>query len=221
MIEKGAILEWVTTWMVEEREGRRMSQTLSMQTTDLRSRPIGYWIVKPRRNKEIRDGDIDPPPGKKLALYFLLLANRRWTSSRRRRRGNGAMGWQIIFRGAKTLSEPADPGWHLNIQGSGIRIRRDRDITATIFIKLPRIRAPIYFRPAQFAEAANKIKWYVQCCSRYCPAVVIPMRRVCVVLWVCGCLWNVRSIFLTWLADTRILHSRYLIAYQSQRWKVI
>lgn len=32
--------------------------------------------------------------------------------------------------------------------------------------------------PPQLTVAANKIKWYVQCCSRYCPAVVIPATSV-------------------------------------------
>jgi len=90
------------------------------------------------------------------------------------RRRRAATGWKIIFRGAKTLSAR----WsRLTFEYPGVGVMQGAtDITVTIFIKLPRIRADIF--PPQLTEAANKIKWYVQCCSRYCPAVVIPATSV-------------------------------------------
>lgn len=107
-----------------------------------------------------------------------------------------ATGWQIIFRGAKTC-QPADPGWHLNIRGSESRTRRERDITAKIFIKLPRIWASIYFRRNSLGP---RIKLNGMCNGVRDIARLWSFPRRAYALWVCGRLWNAPSIFLTALS---------------------
>lgn len=148
--KKGAILEWVTTRTRRRGEEchRHFRCKLRLWICD-RARSVIESLSRVGIKRSAMERSTLAGKSSPCISSFLRIddgrrrrGRRRW---RRRRRG-AAMGWQIIFRGAKTLSEPADPGWHLNIQGSGTRIRRDRDITATIFIKLPRIRAPIYFR---------------------------------------------------------------------------
>lgn len=86
-----------------------MSQTLSMQTTasDLRSVIESLSRVGIKRSAMERS-TLDP--GKARLVFLPFLAESTMDVADDGDGGTRWGGWQIIFRGAKTLSEPADPG---------------------------------------------------------------------------------------------------------------